>query len=276
MLKIVKFDNTIRIFNELNIKSNMTIVTFSGYSYCISFNNLIQRIIISIKQNIEIISHYDLLPQLLLIQNVKKKMINIKLLNNIILTHNQQVVYINSLIFKKYIKINSLNTIKLKKKIFYIGCHIRIGDSCMNNNKTCKIDKRKVKNVVVNYNRICGINNCSLLISSDSVLFISYLKKYIPKIIVYREDYDIIHSNGINKNRNYSSQFYDKLLGDINLLTKSDFLILSSHSTFSLLILYNNKKKIYKRNNYIFYDGLKNIYDPLSIEIRKSEMRCYI
>lgn len=251
MLKIVKFDNTIRIFNELNIKSNMTIVTFSGYSYCISFNNLIQRIIISVKQNIEIISHYDLLPQLLLIQNVKKKMINIKLLNNIILTHNQQVVYINSLIFKKYIKINSLNTIKLKKKIFYIGCHIRIGDSCMNNNKTCKIDKRKVKNVVVNYNRICGI-------------------------IVYREDYDIIHSNGINKNRNYSSQFYDKLLGDINLLTKSDFLILSSHSTFSLLILYNNKKKIYKRNNYIFYDGLKNIYDPLSIEIRKSEMRCYI
>lgn len=254
----------------------MTIVTFSGYSYCISFNNLIQRIIISIKQNIEIISHYDLLPQLLLIQNVKKIMINIKLLSNIILTHNQQVVYINSLIFKKYIKINSLNTIKLKKKIFYIGCHIRIGDSCMNKNKTCKIDKKKVKNVVVNYNRICGINNCSLLISSDSVLFISILKKYIPKIIVYREDYDIIHSNGINKNRNYSNQFYEKLLGDINLLTKSDFLILSSHSTFSLLILYNNKKNIYKRNNYIFYDGLKNIYDPLSIEIRKSEMRCYI
>lgn len=255
---------------------NHTIIKFSGYSYCISFDNIIQNIVICNKENIEIVSHYDLLPQLLNINIVRLKLKKLNMLDRNDLSDSNQILSINSIIFKKYIILKSINSIKLEKSIYYIGCHIRMGDNCMSNNKKCKIQSNKIKKIAIIYNRTCGNKNCRLVISSDSMLFISLLKKHIPNLITFKEEFDIIHSSGLNYNRNYSKKFYEKIIGDINILTKSDYLILSPRSTFSLLILYNNKKVIDSKSNYTFYEGNKVIYDPLYNVIKKSKIRCSV
>lgn len=253
MLKVISFDKSISLCKRDIKNINHSIVKFSSYPYCILFNNLIAQIISSKREIIEIISHYDILSQLLYYSFTKNKIVKLKLLNNKIVAHNEQIIYINSIIFKKY---------------------IRMGDNCMHKNETCKIDTKRLLKVVSIYNRLCYNKSCKLIISSDSVLFISKLREYIPKIITYGKNDEIYHSSGISKNNHYTESFYNKLLGDICILTTTDYLILSSKSTFSLLILYLSSSNWLNYNNFEFDDGTNDIYDPLYNEMNKRKKKC--
>lgn len=275
MLKVISFDKSISLCKRDIKNINHSIVKFSSYPYCILFNNLIAQIISSKREIIEIISHYDILSQLLYYSFTKNKIVKLKLLNNKIVAHNEQIIYINSIIFKKYIrlKLNNMN-INHDNQLFNIGCHIRMGDNCMHKNETCKIDTKRLLKVVSIYNRLCYNKSCKLIISSDSVLFISKLREYIPKIITYGKNDEIYHSSGISKNNHYTESFYNKLLGDICILTTTDYLILSSKSTFSLLILYLSSSNWLNYNNFEFDDGTNDIYDPLYNEMNKRKKKC--
>lgn len=148
-----------------------------------------------------------------------------------------------------------------------------MGDKCIDRNNMCNNDNKILHNIINGYKKICGNKYCKLLLSSDSSAFISTIKKYINNTIIYKEKYKIIHSRRINENCNYSNSIYYKLLGDIELLSNSNFLILSPFSTFSLLILYNNKI-LKNKSNYYFINNNCNIYDPLYKEMKKKKEKC--
>lgn len=275
LLNLIQFDKSITIIKKIKINSNKTIYKLSGYSFCLPFPTLISNIISSMSKNIELISHYDIVPQLLLIPTCIRKFIKLKLLKSLILQYEKQIVYINSIIFKNYIKIKTYNVMNLNNNKYYIGSHIRMGDKCMTKDGMCFIDIKRIKMIIKLYNNICGNRNCTFIIASDSLLLLDYIKNYNKNAIIYKEGYKIIHSNGIDINRNnYSISFYDKLLGDINLLSMCNYLILSARSSFSLIILYNNKKTIHTLSNYIFYNDKINVYDPLKDEIKKNLKKC--
>lgn len=112
--------------------------------------------------NIEIVTHYDLI-----------KMINLKILTNQELTYDKQIIFINSIILKKYIQLNLINIINTERNIYYIACHIRMGDNCMIKNKTCQIQNTTVQRIYKMYNRLCGNKFCRLLIKINMILFIA-------------------------------------------------------------------------------------------------------
>lgn len=61
--------------------------------------------------------------------DIKIKIINLKILTNQELTYDKQIIFINSIIFKKYIQLNLINTINTERDIYYFGCNIRMGDN---------------------------------------------------------------------------------------------------------------------------------------------------
>lgn len=269
MAKIIKFSNNINVkYNNIN-NTNRIVYRFSGYPYNRSFPSIIKEIIRSNKKNIEIISHYDLLPQLLHISYFIKCFYHQKLLKRNISNYYHRIIYINSIIFNNFIKIKLINSFYKRRSTFYIGAHIRMGDYCMMNHRLCKINKYKVSKLLELYNKICNKRRCSLVIGSDSKLFISFIKKYKSSIITYKEEYEVIHSSGLSRDANYSLMFYTKLVVDINMLVKSDYLILSPHSTFSLLILYIRGNLAINYSSFIFLNGKRIIYDPLFEELKK-------
>lgn len=211
---------------------------------------------------------------MLYINKIKDLFIFYKLLKDNINSHREQIIYINSIIFQKFIIIKSTYSIKLNKRVYYVGCHVRVGDLCMYNNSSCHINKSIIKNINNIFNYTCNNRRCKLLLSSDSKTFISAAKNQIKNIITFKDSIEIIHSKIIDRISNLSGIIFHKIIGDIELLSLCNYLILTPSSTYSLILLYNNKIIKDKVNSYKLLNGKNEIYDPLYYHIKLRKQNC--
>lgn len=216
---------------------------------------------------------YDLVPQIIKSKRYyelfkKYKLIKYSNKNDIL----KQIVEVNHYLFRNIfkIKINIIDNsiIQLNNNKYRIGIHYRSNDNCLNNNK-CKNSNSAFKNVMKllkNYS-IELSNNFSISLSSADKNFIRKMMKINKDIILYKNDLKIIHSYKLKNIKNDTTK-YEKIIGDIILISKSNRYILSYYSTFSLLMYYLgglNDKHNLKPSEFINEKG--EIVDKNKLEI---------
>lgn len=99
-------------------------------------------------------------------------------------------------------------------------------------------------------------NNFSLFLSSADINFIRNIQTIYNNTVLYKKDFGIYHSSKF-KNSNDNTK-YEKIIGDIILISKSNRYILSYYSTFSLLMFYTgglDEKKNVKQTIFINEKG---------------------
>lgn len=160
-------------------------------------------------------------------------------------------IYTRYILFKnKYVKNINLFIKKLSNIKNTIGIHYRMTDNCFNSD--CRVDEKVINNFYYNIKKVYKQN--------ISVIFISTINNKIAKSIAkgfkyiqYLPSVKPIHIEKIK--RNITSKEISKIIGDIILIASAKYLILSSGSTYSGLILSiggldsKGKKKEFKLYN---------------------------
>lgn len=229
-----------------------TYITLNFFEYCTSACDMYKNII-NYNKSVKIRSCHDIIPSMLKCNIFTKDLIKNGFLNN--LHHSdilKQTVEINNLIFTKYIIFKKVEKIKVNyfvskiKSVCSVAIHIRYDDICMND-KICNISSTMMNGYI---NLIKEIKKCNIHLASSNIKLIKLLKmKFGSRIIEYLPGIKPAHSNEIltyhHKNKSNSiSDKIRKIIGDIYFLSNSDRFILSSLSTFSLMIYYIGAKNL--------------------------------
>lgn len=240
-------------------------LSFSFYKFCEEPIDLIDRIIKSRVKSISITSIHDIVPTIIKSKKYFKKLKLLKFIkcsNKTNIIH--QILEVNYVLYNRYFPFHSRH-IAIGNKIldFYkeykkVGIHIRLGDECLSK---CAISIENIQRISNITSMLC--KNCIIMLSSFSRNFTKLFINYNKNVFIYNSSCNIKHSS---KSLNFNQLDIDKIVLDIYLTSKSDILILSSGSTFSLLILYEGFYKNYNRCKYKHFVFLNNgefLYDHL-------------
>lgn len=249
-------------------------LSFSFYIYCLNPTEMINKIIKSNIYSISISSIHDIVPSIIKTNKYYTKLKNLHFIKcskkeNVI----HQIIEVNYILYKKYFIFNNRhvimgkNIIKLYKKKYKIGVHVRLNDTCL---KLCKIeigDIQKINNII---RKVCK-KNCYTFLSSFNNNFSNLYKKFNKNTYTFNSSYKIKHSSN---DKNFNQIDVDKIVLDIFLTSNCDAILLSGYSTFSLLILYKGYYRNYTECNskyYIFWNS-GELYDH--VERFRNKKKC--
>lgn len=197
-----------------------------------------------------------MIPTLVKCKNVKKwffknEYINDKKEKN----NNLLTIQINHKIFTKIIllkrkvrnKIN--NYIAPYRNECKIGIQYRDDDGCVIWNR-CSVDNITVKNILSNVEKFNKNRLCWLFISSANKLLINEISSRYNKTLLFLPNLSATHSSVV-----FNNGTYEKTIGDMIFPSLTNHLIISYHSTYSKVVLY----QFYKNemissifNNFVF------------------------
>lgn len=249
-------------------------VTLNFFEYCISTCEMFKNVI-SYNNSIRVRSCHDVVPSMLKCRIFTKGLIRNGFLNDIYDEDIfKQTIEINNLIFNKYIILKKVEKSKAYyfiskiKPVCSIGLHIRYDDICINNNR-CNISKSIIDGYVNIINDIDPTKQCNIYIASSNIYIIKSLKNIVgSRVIEYLHRISPSHSgieSDLKKDNNKNDKIR-KIIGDIYFLSNSDRFILSSLSTFSLLIYYIGSKFLNGTiKPVIIVDSTKGEIDKLQI-----------
>lgn len=249
---------------SIRTKINITL-SFTFYSYCLNPVDMINRIINSNIYSISITSIHDIVPSII---KAKKYFKILKLLHFIKCSNrhniNYQILEVNYNLYRKYFpfhnrhKIIGNSIVKLYKSKNKVGVHVRLNDKCI---KSCSIDKRIIFKIINISNKLCN-KHCFIFLSSFNKNFTQLFMNLNKNTYTFNSTYNIKHSLYYNT---FNQIDIDKIVLDIYLTSKCDYLLLSGYSTFSLLILYKGFYKDYTTCNSKYFKFWNNgeLYDHL-------------
>lgn len=245
-------------------KINLSII-FSFYKYCLNPIEVINRIVQSNKYSISIKSIHDIVPSIIKTGNFYNTLKQLHFIKcskkyNIL----NQILEVNYILYKKYFPFHKRH-INLGNKILHlyerkckVGVHVRLNDSCL---KSCAIDIKTIY-VINNLSKSFCKNNNFIFLSAFNNKFTNLFMKINRNTFSFNSNYIIKHTNNYN---NFNQIDIDKIVLDINLISNTDFLLLSGYSTFSLLILYKGFYKDYEKcySKYYYFWNNGEVYDQL-------------
>lgn len=263
----------VSLYNEKEPNKIVNVsLDFSFFNYCLDPIELVDKLVISKAKTISIFSIHDIIPTIIKSKKYYRILKRLKLIKCSRRTDiKNQILEVNYVIYNKYILFqlkyiargNGILNLYSDKKL--IGVHVRLSDTCL---ESCNLSTNNLLLIANISKRICGQESI-IMLSSFSKEYNTRFQLLYKNVFIYNPSLIIKHSS---KSRQFNKEDIEKTIMDIYLTSKSDFLILSGGSTFSLLILYTGYYKNYEKclaKKYLFFNNLE-LFDHLE-KFRKFE-----
>lgn len=238
-----------------NITQNYTRLDIKWDGYCDDLCKFYKGIIKSKRDGYIISDVLDMIPTMVKCKNIRKWLYNNKYIKSINNNLNLLTIEVNHILFTKIILLKRkvrnkiIEYIKPYQNECKIGLQYRDNDGCVIWNR-CSIDNKTVNNILSHISKFNGNRKCWLFISTANKLLINELKLRYNKTVLFLPNERATHSSVY-----FNNGTYEKTIGDMIFPSLTDYLIITYHSTYSKLILYQFYKSKMRNiifNNFIF------------------------
>lgn len=197
-----------------------------------------------------------MIPTLVKCKNIKKWFLNNEYIvddnernKNILTIQINHKIFTDIIILKRKVRNKLYNYITPYRNECKIGIQYRDDDGCVIWNR-CSVDNITVNNILSNVEKFNKNRLCWLFISSANKLLINEISSRYNKTVLFLPNLSATHSSVV-----FNNGTYEKTIGDMIFPSLTNHLIISYHSTYSKVVLY----QFYKNemissifNNFVF------------------------
>lgn len=169
--------------------------------------------------------------------------------NNLLTIQINHKIFTKIIILKRKVRNKINNYITPYRNECKIGIQYRDDDGCVIWNR-CSVDNITVNNILSNVEKFNKNRLCWLFISSANKLLINEISSRYSKTVLFLPNLSATHSSVV-----FNNGTYEKTIGDMIFPSLTNHLIISYHSTYSKVVLY----QFYKNemissifNNFVF------------------------